>query len=70
MKEDTSTTKNIIFLMDNIPNLADALEREWQEMIFGDTQAGIATFRSLIPELENTTARIKQIFEDTRATKP
>ena len=56
--------------MDSIPNLADALEREWQEMIFGDTQAGIATFRSLITELENTTARIKQIFEETAATKP
>jgi GTP1/Obg family GTP-binding protein len=70
MPENTHPTKNIILLIDNLPNLADALDREWQEMIFGDTQLGIDKFRSLISELEKTTARIKEIFEETAATKP
>lgn len=73
MAKSTENTKNIILHIMNLTDLADSLEDEWQGVIFGDEHelgGSIATFRSLITELENTTARIKQIFEETAATKP
>jgi hypothetical protein len=70
MENNTETTKAVIFLIDALPDLSESLDFAWQTIMFDDTQAGIANFRSLITELEKTTARIKEIFEETAATKP